>query len=81
MAGGTKQPTGFIQQTTVMVWRLSAETTLETKHLPFGEITSGILFGTLEIPLSSVLNMRWAGNFFSSETIFKLSKNLWHWGL
>jgi hypothetical protein len=78
MAGGTKQPTGFIQQTTVMVWPLSAETTLETKRLPFGEITFGILFGTLEILLLSILNMRWAENFFSSETIFKLSKNRWH---
>jgi hypothetical protein len=79
MAGGTKQPTGYIQQNTVMVWPLSAETTLGTKRLPFGEITLGVLSGTLEIPLSSILNMQWAGNFFSSEIILKLSKNRWHW--
>jgi hypothetical protein len=47
--------TVFMQQT---VWPLSDKTTLETILSPFEEIT---------LEISSVLNMRWARNFFSSE--------------
>ena len=47
----------------------------------FQEITFRDLLGMLEIPLSSILNMYWAGNFFSIERNFKLSELCWHWGL
>jgi hypothetical protein len=40
------------------VWALSVETAIETKCLPFREITLGIIVGALEIPLSSTLNLR-----------------------
>ena len=46
MAGGTKKQTGFIAQTTVTGWPLSADKTFPTKGFTFRLMTFGILFGT-----------------------------------
>jgi hypothetical protein len=76
-----KKSTGFILQTVLIIWFLSADITLETIHYAYVEIPFRVLFGMPEIQLSSMLSIYWTWNFFSLERNFKLSEDSCHRGL
>jgi hypothetical protein len=59
IAGGTNMPVGLMQHTTVTLCPLSHDATFQMIFFPpFGDITFGTRFGTVEIPDSSMLNLR-----------------------
>jgi hypothetical protein len=66
----------------VEVRRLSAGTTSEILRFLQSEITLGIFFSGRYrfsfVPTEYAVGRQY---FFSLETNFKLSKNVWHWGL
>jgi hypothetical protein len=58
IAGGTNMPVGLMQHTTVTIRPLSPDLTLQAIFFPFRDITFGTRLGTVEIPDSSILNLR-----------------------
>lgn len=63
----------ILQHTAVSVSTLSALEILQTVLIPVGVSTFGVLFGTIDNPVLSILNFLWAGNFFCKQTFFILS--------
>ena len=67
-----KIPIILTQHTAVTIWSSPVLEIFEKVLFPFGFINFGSLLGTVEIPVSSILNFLRAGSIFFRQQFFRL---------